>query len=64
MFTYGIGILLLIKTLKAGFTDLTNPWYVENGGALGIFARIKSYFNSLKQHDLGQDITQNPLKAL
>ena len=37
MFAYGIGILLLIKELKAEFSDLTQPWYADDAGALGKF---------------------------
>ena len=48
MVAYGIGILLMIKNLKAGFPDVTQPWYDDDAGALGIFARVGSYFNSLK----------------
>ena len=48
MFAYGIGILLLIKQLKAVFLDVTQPWYANNSGTLGTFARVGSYFNLLK----------------
>ena len=35
MVAYGIGILPLIKNLKAEFTDVTQPWYADDAGALG-----------------------------
>ena len=53
MVTYGIGILLLIKNLKAEFPGVNQPWYAENAGALGTFARVESYFNSLLRHGPG-----------
>ena len=34
MVAYGIGILLLIKNLKAQFTDVTQPWYADDDGEL------------------------------
>ena len=49
MVDYGIGILPLIKNMKAEFPDDNHPWYADDVGALGKFSRIKSYFNSLKR---------------
>ena len=40
MVAYGIGILLLIKNLKAEFTDIAQPWYADNASALGMFTRV------------------------
>ena len=48
MIAYGIGILPLIKKMKAEFPDNAQPWYVENYGALGTFVRVGSYFNLIK----------------
>ena len=48
MVAYDIGILLLIKRLKSKYPDITQPWYVGNADALGIFANIDLYFNQLK----------------
>ena len=48
MVAYGIGILLLIKILKVKCLDVTYPWYADDSGALGMFANIELYFNSLK----------------
>ena len=39
MFTYGVGIPPLIKEPKAEFTDVTQPWYADNAGALGMFSQ-------------------------
>ena len=37
MVAYGIGILQLIKKLKAEFNEDTQPWYADYVGALGMF---------------------------
>ena len=42
--TYSIGILLMIKKLKADFTDVAQPWYAEDPVALGTFTIVESYF--------------------
>ena len=47
MFAYSIGILPLIKNLKREIPDITQPWYADDSGALGTFARIDTYFNLL-----------------
>ena len=41
MVAYGIGIIPLIKNLKAEFPDVTQPWYGDYAGALGTFAKIE-----------------------
>ena len=48
MVAYDIGILLLTKLLKSEYPDITQPWYVGDADALGIFASIELYFNRLK----------------
>ena len=53
MFSNGIGILALIKNLKYGCTYVTQPWCADNISALGMFARVKSYFNSSKRNGPG-----------
>ena len=47
MIAYGIGMLPIINNLKREIPDITQPWYAENAGALGTFARLKIYFGSL-----------------
>ena len=42
---YGIGILSLIKNLKQEIPDFPQPWYADGAGALGMFARIETYYN-------------------
>ena len=40
MIAYGIGILPRINNLKQEIPDVTHPWYVDDAGALGTFARL------------------------
>ena len=64
MVAYGIGILPPIKNMKEEFPESIQPWYADDASVLGTFARVKSYYNSLKQHSPGQGyFTPNPLKA-
>ena len=48
MAAYVIEVLPLIKQLKATHIVVTEPWYAEDSGALGMYVNIKLYFNSLK----------------
>ena len=43
MVYYGIWVLLMIKLLKAAYTDVTQTWYVDDVGALGTFNNIGLY---------------------
>ena len=52
MISYGIGILPLIKTLKRAIPDGTQPWYADDSGALGTFARVETYIYSLTRQGL------------
>ena len=62
MVAYGIGILPLIKNLKAGFLDVTQPWYADNAVALGTFTRVRGYFNLLKRIFPGRGYYPKPYK--
>ena len=61
---YGIGILPLIKNLKREIPDATQPWYSENTGALGTFARIETYFDFLTRQGPGRGYHPNPTKSV
>ena len=61
---YRMGILHLIKKLKSQITNITQPWYAYNAGALGTFARVRSYLNLLKQYDPGQGYYPKPSKSI
>ena len=64
MVDYGIVILLLIKNLKAEYLDITQPWCADNSGALGTFANVESYFNSLELFDPGRGYYPKPSKSV
>ena len=40
MVVYGIGVIPLIKYLKSAYTDINQPWYVYDAGALSTFDNI------------------------
>ena len=44
MVAYGIGILPLIKNMKAKFPAVTQCYYADNFGALGTFINVELYF--------------------
>ena len=62
--TYGIGVLPLIKLLKAEFTDITQPWYVDDTGALIMFSNVELYFNLLKRFGPGCGYCPKPSKII
>ena len=64
MIAYGIGILPLIKNLKQEIPDVTQCWYSDNAGPLGMFARIKRYFNSLTRQVPGRGYFPEPFKSV
>ena len=63
MISYGIGILPLIKNLKQETPDVTQPWYTDNSGALGTFARLETYFDLLTRQGPGRGYHPNCPKA-
>ena len=60
---YRIGILPLIKNIKKEIPDVTHPWYAENAGALGTFAILENYFDSLTRQCLGRGYQPKPIKS-
>ena len=61
---YGIRILPIIKNLKREITDTTNPWYDDYDGALGTFARLETYFDSLTRQGPGQGYQPDPTNSV
>ncbi len=47
MFAYGIGILPLIRQLKAEFPQVEQPWYADDAGAGAKFDEIERFFRRL-----------------
>ena len=49
MVAYRIEILPLIKHLKSTYLDVTQPWYADHAGALGMFDHLDNYCKALKR---------------
>ena len=64
MVAYEFGVLLLIKSLKLAYTDVTQPWYADNSSALGTFDNLELHFNSLKINDRVQGYYPNSIKII
>ena len=64
MIAYGIGILPLIKNLKRAIPDITQPCYADDSGALGTFAIIETYFDSLTRQGPGRGYHPEPTKSV
>ena len=61
---YGIGILPLIKNLKQEIPDVTQTCYNDNAGALGMFTRLETYFDSLTRQVPGRGYYPEPPKSV
>ena len=64
MIAYGIGILPLINNIKQKIPDVTQPWYADDVGDLGEFARIETYFNWLTHQGSGRGYYPKPPKII
>ena len=64
MIVYMIGILPLINNLKQETPDVTHPWYADNSGASGTFARLKTYFDLLTRKIIGQGYHPDLTKSI
>ena len=64
MVAYSIGTLLMIKRLKLTHPDITHPWYADNAGASGTFARLKIYFDLLTRQGPGRGYHPEPSKII
>ena len=64
MIAYGIGILPLIKNLKWEIPDVTHPWYADDAGAVGTFARIETYFYLLAHQGPEWGYHSEPTKSI
>ena len=61
---YRIGILPLINNLKRAIPEVTQPWYADDTGALGPFARLDTYFDSLTCQGPGLGYHPEPTNIL
>ena len=50
---YGIGVLPLIKNLKAAHPNVTQPQYADDVSVLRMYGSIELYFNLLKKSGPG-----------
>ena len=64
MVAYGIGVLLLIKRVKAADHDVINPWYADDAKALGKFNNLERDFNSLKHNSPSWGYYPEPTKMI
>ena len=62
MVAYTILVILLIKWIKASYTDVTQLWYVDNASAICTFDNIGLYFNLLKHFVQGPGYYPKPSK--
>ena len=44
MIIYGIGVLPLIRELREAHPRVTHPWYPDDAGAGGTFAKVQAHF--------------------
>ena len=64
MIMYVIGIIQLFNDLKREIPVVTQTLYTDEAGALGIFVRIKTYFNSLTRQGPGREYYTEPSKSI
>ena len=53
MIVHGIVIFPLINNLKREIPDVTQTWYADNSGSLGMLTTLETYFDSLTRQGLG-----------
>ena len=64
MLAYVIGIISLIKCLKSIYPDVTQPWYTDSAGVLGMFNHLEKYFRALKCNGPAQGYFPNTTKRI
>ena len=64
MIAYGIGMLPLIKNLNLEIPDVIHPCYSDGAGALGMSARLETYFYLLTHQGLGWEYHPEPTKIV
>ena len=58
MFAYGLGVLPLIRQLKAEFPDVNQPWYADDAASAGKFSQIREHIARL--NELGPHVGYYP----
>ena len=64
MVAYVIKILPLIRRLKSTYPDVTQPWYDDNAGALGMFDHLDNYFKALNCNGPERGYFTEPTKSI
>ena len=64
MFAYGLGILPLIRQLKADFPEVEQPWYADDAGAGGNFSEIRRFFSKLEEIGPNYGYYPEPSKSI
>ena len=64
MIAHRIGILPLINNLKQEIPDTTQPWYADDSRVLGTFAKLETYFDSMKKQGPGREYHPNLTKSV
>lgn len=64
MILYGLGLLPLIRQLKAEFPDVEQPWYADDAGAGGTFTSIRAHFKRLQELGPKFGYFPNPSKSI
>ena len=60
----GLGLLPLIRILKAEVPDLHQPWYADDAGAGGRFQNIRLYFKKLQEYGPPRGYFPEPSKSI
>ena len=53
-----------INNIKREIHDITQPWYADNAGYLGTFARIDTYFDLITLQGLGRRYYPKPPNSM
>ena len=64
MVAYGLGFIPLIKHLKLAYPDVTQHWYVDDAGTIGIFDNIGLHLNFFFKFVPGRGYYPKPPKKI
>ena len=64
MIAYGIGVLHLIRVLRADHPQVSQPWYADDAGAGGKFGDIMAHFRDLQLKGPARGYFPEPTKSI
>ena len=64
MIAYGIGVLPLIRELMEDNPRVTQPWYADDAGAGGTFAKVQAHFQDLQVRGPARGYYPEPTKSI